>query len=311
MNPPSAESVSSLAADTRSGAAQIAERAADILLRRANAGEAPSLDAFRQEILITGWSLIQAKWAMAPLVNLVNLVLWQLEDCETLAELRQSVWVATEQFKRQLKHHKHQVAEETLNLLPDGSSVLTLSYSSTVRHALLYAQRAGRRFEVICAETQPILSGRDMAHDLASQGLTVRLIADSTIQTALRQARLVVVGADLLSGSGLVNTVGTRELAAAARHQQIPLYSLCSSEKFLPLGYPAPQSGVNWAAPSNDLTVGRTFDLTALEDLAGIVTEQGVLPPAAIEAWLAATKLHPALAAHAWVSAPTTPERLT
>ena len=40
----------------------------------------------------------------------------------------------------------------------------------------------------------------------------------------------------------------------------------------------------------------RYFDLTPLELLSGIVTERGVLPVAAIEAWLASTHLHPALA---------------
>lgn len=41
------------------------------------------------------------------------------------------------------------------------------------------------------------------------------------------------------------------------------------------------------------------FDFTPLEMLSGIVTEQGILPVAAVEAWLAATKLHPALANYA------------
>jgi translation initiation factor eIF-2B subunit delta len=40
------------------------------------------------------------------------------------------------------------------------------------------------------------------------------------------------------------------------------------------------------------------FDFTPLELLSGIVTEQGILPVAAVEAWLAATRLHPALASH-------------
>lgn len=38
------------------------------------------------------------------------------------------------------------------------------------------------------------------------------------------------------------------------------------------------------------------FDLTPLELLSGIVTERGILPVAAVEAWLASTRLHPALA---------------
>ena len=35
---------------------------------------------------------------------------------------------------------------------------------------------------------------------------------------------------------------------------------------------------------------------TPLAELSGIVTEQGTLPVAAVEGWLAAIKLHPALA---------------
>jgi hypothetical protein len=36
-------------------------------------------------------------------------------------------------------------------------------------------------------------------------------------------------------------------------------------------------------------------DTTSLELISGIVTERGTLPLAAIEAWLAALRIHPAL----------------
>lgn len=53
------QAIESIAADSsHSGAAQIAERAADILLRRATTGEPASPDAFRRELLATGWALI-------------------------------------------------------------------------------------------------------------------------------------------------------------------------------------------------------------------------------------------------------------
>ena len=52
-------------------------------------------------------------------------------------------------------------------------------------------------------------------------------------------------------------------------------------------------------APNHAGSVSHFFDFTPLETLTGIVTEQGILPVAAVEAWLAATKLHPALANYA------------
>ena len=85
------QAIESITADSHSGAAEIAERAADILLRRATSGEPASPDALRRELLSTGWALILAQTAMAPLVNLVNSVLWKVEAEDTPRGLRQAV----------------------------------------------------------------------------------------------------------------------------------------------------------------------------------------------------------------------------
>ena len=142
------QAIAEIAADNRSGATQIAERAADILLQRASVGQAPSAEAFRREILITGWALIHAQTVMAPLVNLVNTVMWRMEQGDSPGVLHQAVAQATDEFKRQLHQHSLHVAEGTLGLIDEGSKIVTLSFSSTIQHALMHAQRAGRRIEV-------------------------------------------------------------------------------------------------------------------------------------------------------------------
>jgi translation initiation factor eIF-2B subunit delta len=295
------QAVASLAEDNHSGAVEIAERAADILLRRATTGEAASPDAFRQELLATGWALIRAQVVMAPLVNLVNNVLWKAEETETPRSLRQAVAQATEEFKRQLRQHALWVAEGALTLMGESSTIVTLSYSSTVQHALLHAQRAGRRMEIICAESRPGLEGRQAAMVLASCGVPVTIMVDAAAIAAVEQADLVLVGADMLSNRGLVNKVGTYALAMAAKNAGVPFYTLCGSEKFLPPGF-QPTEPLDWPvedvwsdAPAGVKVQNRLFDFTPLEAISGIVTEQGILPVATIEAWLAATKLHPAL----------------
>ena len=309
-----AHAISALAADKRSGAAQIAARAADILLRHTASGEATSPDAFREELLTTGWSLIQAQSTMAALINLVNTVLWKIEQHDTTHELHQAVIDATEQFKRQLKEHALRVAEGSLPLIVDGSTVVTISQSSTVQHALLHAQRAGRRFRVICAESRPAYEGRETATKLAAHGLPVTLAVDTAAAAAVANADqfrgdsfVVLVGADMLTSKGIVNKVGTLALALAAKHSGVPMYTLCSSEKFLPPGYPMPPqrerpNDTIWPeSPANVEMWNRYYDFTTLHQVAGIVTEEGVLPGVAVEAWLAVTKLHPALAKQALV----------
>jgi translation initiation factor eIF-2B subunit delta len=300
------QAIAAIAADNRSGAAHIAERAADILLQRAHVGEAPSPDAFRREILVTGWALIRAQAVMAPLVNLVNTVLWKIEEAESPASLRTAVAQATEEFKRQMRQHALNIAEGALGLIEEDSKIVTLSNSSTIHHALIHAQRAGRHPTIICAESLPGKEGRDTAVRLESCGLTVLLLDDEAALAMIEHANLVLVGADMLTNRGLVNKVGTHDMAVAAKAAGTPFYTFCGSEKFLPPGF-HPVDSAEWLvqgdsngkAPSAITLGSLPFDFTPLELLSGIVTEQGILPVAAVEAWLAATQLHPALASHA------------
>jgi translation initiation factor 2B subunit (eIF-2B alpha/beta/delta family) len=298
------QAIESIAADSHSGAAQIAERAADILLRRSTSGEPASPDAFRRELLATGWALIHAQTAMAPLVNLVNNVLWKVESEDTPRGLRLAVSQATEEFKRMLRQHALCVAEGALGLIGEGNTIVTLSNSSTVQHALIHAQRAGRRLEVICAESRPSLEGREQAALLLNCGLSVTLLGDAEAIAAAGRADLALVGADMLTNRGLINKIGTHSMAAVAREAGVPFYTLCGSEKFLPPGFrPHQQPDLPvedlWSDAAGTMGGSLFFDFTPLETLSGIVTEQGILPVAAVEAWLAATKLHPALANYA------------
>jgi len=291
-----------IAIDNRQGAAQIAERAADLIVRRAIDSEALSPREFRQDLLAFGWSLICAQPAMAPLVNLVNSVLWSLEERTTPGDLIRAVAETTDVFKRQIHQHALHVAEGALALIADGTTIVTLSHSTTVQHALRHAQRAGRRFTVVCGESRPICEGRQTAEILAGCGIPTRLVVDAELPSHVARAQLVLVGADMLSTQGLVNKVGTYGMALVARAFGVPFYTLCGSEKFLlpgfrPLEQPERSRDEIWAgAPPGVRIQNRYFDVTPLELLSGIVTEQGTLPVAAIEAWLASTRLHPALA---------------
>jgi translation initiation factor eIF-2B subunit delta len=301
MEQPIAAAIDAIVSDHRTSAAALAALAAEVLLRRSQVGEAASPDAFRTEILRSAWTLIRAHPLNAPLVNLVNLVLWKMEGAETPAGLRRAVSLATTEFQRQLRYHEGRVADAALPLINDGSTVITFAHSTTVRAALIHAHRAGRRFVVLCAETRPLCEGREMAVELAEAGITATLLVDSAALAALPTAQLVLVGAEHLTGEGLVNRVGTSVLALTAQAAGVPIYGLCGSEKFLPPDYlPPPQpsrpSAEIWPEAPQGVTMRNVyFDRTPLADLAGVVTEQGVLVMPAIEAWLASIKLHRAL----------------
>jgi translation initiation factor 2B subunit (eIF-2B alpha/beta/delta family) len=246
---------------------------------------------------------------MAPLVNLINTTLWQLEQHDSADAMQSRLVQAAHEFKRAMRVHETAIAEATMALIPDGASVLTCSRSSTVSAALLYAQRAGRRFHVTCAEGRPGCEGRTLAYELASVGIDVTLVTDGLICSRVTTADAVLIGADHLSIHHLVNKAGTLGLATAARAYHVPTYALCSSTKFLPADYTPPDQEQRppeqvWPSiPAGIRVENYYFDQTPLEYISAIVTEQGVLTAEGVQAWLASTRLHPAL--HDSVSART------
>jgi translation initiation factor eIF-2B subunit delta len=300
--PPVAPTTSSIADDNQSGAVELADRAAAQLIQRATTGAGASADAFRHELLVMGWGLIRAQPTMAPLVNLVNSVLWKLESVDSPHKMREAVTASSEEFRRQLRVHEVAIAEAALPLIPDGATIVTNGRSTTVRAALLHAQRAGPRFSVVCAESRPACEGRALARELAESGIAVTLVTDALSVSMVRDAQLALVGADELTREGLVNKAGTYALALACQAHGIPIYGLCGSEKFMPPGYTPPQQSDKPAeevwpeAPPGVVVVNHYYDETPLALFAGIVTEKGALTSEGVEAWLAAIRLHPALA---------------
>ena len=296
-----AQAVAAIAEDSVSGAVEIAEKSAEVLQRLARTEPTELVEDLRRRLLSAGWALISAHPTMAPLVNLVNAVLWTTEDAPDAAAAHSAVADVTSDFKRRLRVHEAAIAETALRLIPEDSHILTNGRSTTVRAALRHAQRAGRRFKVICAEGRPACEGRTLAAELAAGGLQVTLVIDALAIAMAGESQLVLVGADHLGAQGLVNKVGTYGIALAAGAHGVPMYALCGSEKFLPPGY-APPAQARWPAeqvwaeaPASLAITNLYFDSTPLAALAGIVTEQGVQPTEGIVAWLAATKLHPAL----------------
>lgn len=303
MDPFIAQSVAAIAADTVSGAVEIAKKCAEVLARAVRSRPMADRADVQREILTVGRALMRSHPTMAPLVNLVNGLLWRLEETHDSETAQRLVDETTSDFRRRLHVHEAAIAETTLRLISEEARILTIGRSTTVRAALRHAQRAGRRPRVICTESRPDGEGRMLAGELAASGIHTTRITDASAAAYVAHCHLVLVGADLISGEGLINRVGTYPLALAAHASGIPMYTLCSSEKLLPPGYrlppqqPLPPNQL-WPEAPPGITVQTAYvDRTPLDLLTGIISERGISPPVGIEAWLAATHLHPLLRA--------------
>ncbi len=231
---------------------------------------------------------------MAPILNLANTVLLETERRENLASAAQGFLARVEAAGRA-------IARATSELIEDGMNVMTHSSSGTVLKGLLETVARGRRISVIVSESRPVREGLALADKIGRAGIPVTLIVDASAFRLLPEADLVIVGADALTWRGAVNKIGTAALALCARHLRKRVYVLAGTEKFVPHGYEMPDeepknSAEVFGLPLPNTTVSNLyFEMTPLNWIAGVVTEDGILRPAELSNRLRRLKLHPAL----------------
>jgi translation initiation factor 2B subunit (eIF-2B alpha/beta/delta family) len=195
------------AADSESGAAQIARRAAAAL--GALAGDRISAAV---EVLLHGHP------SMAPL--------WRLAD-EVLSAGDPEVGARS--FLAMLDADRG-APEVMASVLPDR--VLTLSYSSTVVEAI----RLRRPQQTVCMRSDPGGEGWRVAEE--TRDCTWPILMDDADAIDQVPAEAILVGADAVTPGGMVNKVKSRELAEAARARGIPRYVVAGETKLLGFDLP-------------------------------------------------------------------------
>jgi translation initiation factor 2B subunit (eIF-2B alpha/beta/delta family) len=214
---------------------------------------------------------------MAPLVNLVNGALLAIEEGKPLADHCLS-------YSRGLEDNLKKTARHGASMIRDRMKVLTYSNSSTILETLGEAAKEGREFEVMISDAGPIGEGIMMAESISDLGVQVVLVPDGSLFQEMEDIDIVMVGADSITTTGLINKIGTRGLAAQARLLGKEMVSLASSEKVLPPGIDIfvkkPRDPSEVYKGTRSLKVRNYyFDRTPLHLLSKILTEKGPLSP--------------------------------
>ena len=259
--------------DTSSGAAEIAEQAAKLLLDALKQGKG-------DEIRALGRALIDAQPAMAPMLNLVNYLFHAIESIQDPQAIREKGKIAVQGFLDSLRTASEKIRGHALGLLKGKKRVMTHSYSSTALRVL----EGKQGIEVICPEARPLGEGLSTARALGEQGIRVRLVTDFAALSLVGESDLVMVGADAITLEGVVNKIGTYGLALAARDNSVPFYVLAGWEKFLPPPFAQalriekkdPQEITRETIP-NVAVENRYFEFTPLDLITGVVTQAGVI----------------------------------
>jgi translation initiation factor 2B subunit (eIF-2B alpha/beta/delta family) len=277
----------SLVYDNTSGAREIAVRALQLLQRASTLSEAPTSTQLIDELADLAVKVVRSKPEMASVFSVANRALVEAEAYEAaeLGEARVAIIARLQDLVHGLDDTFQAATRNAADLIHNGDVVFTYSRSSTVLGALKLAKEAGKLFDVVTAESRPNLEGRTLAKELAELQVHVRVVVDAILGTAIQGADRVLVGADAITTTDVVNKAGTRLAALAARENKVPFHVaselgkawIKKSDPIVTLlaGRMRDPKEVWDHAPYGVEVVNLYFDLTPLADVTNIVNEDG------------------------------------
>jgi ribose 1,5-bisphosphate isomerase len=285
--------------DRTQGASQLARQAMAVLKVAAEHSQAGSVEQFLEELEGVGEGLVAARPAMASIFNIINRyrdALSQVSPDQGVAYFKSLAVSKADELARVSLQAIAEITSCGLGLITEGDKIMTHSYSSTVMAVLEETIEEGRHIEVIATRSGAGGTGQRIVQELGRKGMKVTFIDDTAVGLYVSSANKVMVGADrVCADGGVVNGVGTYPLALAAQQAEVPFYVLCETLKFdhrmrsdkVDFEEKEPAEVVGKAKMPPQVNVKNPyFDLTPLELVTGIVTENGLLAPGGVTAYI-------------------------
>jgi methylthioribose-1-phosphate isomerase len=196
---------------------------------------------------------------------------------------------------RRIGRNGERFIEEDAGILTHcNAGALATAGQGTALSVMFEAHKKGRKFRVYADETRPLLQGaRLTAWELKQAGIDAVVICDNVAGWLMKQGKInaTITGADRIAANGdTANKIGTYSLSILAREHNVPFYVAAPSSTFdlsiksgaeIPIEQrPAEEVitfGKTQIAPTGINAYNPAFDVTEARDIAGIVTERGVI----------------------------------
>ncbi len=272
------------------GARNVAIAAIKALEVLAEETNAKTRGGFLEELADAKTALFASR-ATEPLMrNAVRWIISQVEQSgkQQVGALAKLVSSSSSQFLKDLEASKEVIAEIGAKRIRDGMVVFTHCHSSTVTHLLSKAKKDGKTFEVVCTETRPVFQGRITAKEMLALGVKTTFIVDSAARSFMRDADIVIVGADAITSEGnVINKIGTGTIALLAHEARKPFYVVSELLKFDPATVCGDYEKIEerspdevWKdAPERLVVRNPAFDVTRRDFIHGVICEEGIIPP--------------------------------
>jgi len=181
-----------------------------------------------------------------------------------------------------LEYSTRKIAKVGSKLIKNDYMIMTHCHSGEAMAVIKTAWKDGKKISVIATETEPLEQGIKTVKELAKEKIPVTLITDNAVGHFMKDVDAVLVGADairIVPPFGVVNKIGTLNLAIAAKRYKKPLYVVGNTlkidkrKKFVIEERPSIEvyrkiKGVKIRNPS--------FDLVSFPLITKIITEKGI-----------------------------------
>jgi translation initiation factor eIF-2B subunit delta len=250
------ENIELIESDNTSGSVELALKAVETINILAKNISYKDLKATKNLFQLTASKLVAAQPSMASIFTFLNSLLLDIDKSDDALEIKNIVEEHTSTYKNHLEN-------------------------SIMKNSLIFAKKQGKNLRIICTESRPMNEGIKFAKKLGEAGIKVELVTDSAIYNYLKVANIAIVGGDAIVENGLVNKTGTLGIALASNYYNVDFYSLCGTEKILPIGYNLkiskknPEEIISYKI-KNVTPINFYFDITPLNLLTGIITEEGI-----------------------------------
>ena len=272
------------------GAGRIARAAAAELRDYAKRLATKDIDEFNENMKFAAELLVGTRPTAVSLPNAVRAVMRY--KGAAVDEARTDIKKLADEFITNSENAVKRIGEIGAKRVRDGDTIMTHCNSSAAISIMAAAHAQGKDITVIATESRPRMQGLLTIKQLDDLGIKTTLIVDSAVRYFMKEADLVVMGADAVTVNGsVINKIGTSQLAMAAHEARKNVIIAAETYKFSPRSLLGEL--VEIEERDSDEVLGReklaelpnvsvrnpAFDVTPREYIDLICTEVGAIPP--------------------------------
>lgn len=227
--------------------------------------------------------------------NGIRKVMYELrhKSVDSTDDMRQAVIKTANEYLDLIHSTKETIINTGAHLIQEDYTVMTHFHSSITSAIFVRAHELGKNIRAICTETRPRYQGRKTARELVEAGIPTIQVVDSGMRWIARRESIdmIMIGLDAVTSQGTVlNKIGSRLLALAARESDIPFYVAGPLLKFDSDTVFGSRTIIemrddteilkDWKnAPAGLKVLNPAFESVSRDLIDALITEAGVFPP--------------------------------